>query len=273
VRLAVSNIAWDTGADDAAASVLVREGVDGIELAPTKWRADAFDAPARDVATLRTQWEDRGLPVVAMQSLLFGRPELQLLTNEPERRALLDHLRKVADLAAGVGARALVFGSPKNRVRGDRPLDESMNIARDLFRALAPHARDRGVTFCIEANPPEYGCDFITRTPDAAELCRRIDDPSVGVNVDLGGIIIGGEDPAASIADAAPFVRHVHASEPQLAALASTAVHERAASALREMNYDGWISIEMRAAPAADQLAALERAIRLVKRAYATVPG
>ena len=273
MKLAVSNIAWDASADDSVASLLAREGVTGIELAPTKWRADAFAAPARDIAALKKEWEDRGLPVVAMQSLLFGRPELQLLTGEHERAALVDHLRRVADFAAGVGARCLVFGSPKNRVRGDRPLEESMSIARDLFRALAAHARERGVTFCIEANPPEYDCDFITTTPDAVELCRRIDDPAVGVNIDLGGIITAGEDPADSIAQAAPFVRHVHASEPQLAALASTAVHERAAAALRDMHYSGWISIEMRAAAPTDQLAALERAIRLVKGAYAGVPG
>ena len=273
MKLAVSNIAWDAGAEDAAASLFAREGVSGIELAPTKWRADAFDAPASDVAALRQEWEDRGLPVVAMQSLLFGRPELQLLAGDRERTALLDHLRRVADFAAGVGARVLVFGSPKNRVRGDRPLDESMTIARDLFRALATHARERGVMFCIEANPPEYDCDFITRTADAVELCRRVDDPSIGVNIDLGGMIIGGEDPVDSIAQAAPFVRHVHASEPQLAALASTAVHERAATALRAMHYSGWISIEMRAAVPNDQLAVLERAIRLVKGAYAVVSG
>ena len=273
MKLAVSNIAWDASGDDAAASLLSREGVRGIELAPTKWRADAFAAPARDIAALRKEWEDRGLPIVAMQSLLFGRPELQLLAGERERGALLDHLRTVADFAAGVGAHGLVFGSPKNRVRGDRPLDESMSLARDLFRALATHSRELGVTFCIEANPPEYDCDFITTTPDAVELCRRIDDPSVGVNIDLGGIIIAGEDPADSIAQAAPFVRHVHASEPQLAGLASTAVHERAAAALRDIEYSGWISIEMRAAAPADQLAALERAIRLVTSAYVSVPG
>jgi hypothetical protein len=39
------------------------------------------------------------------------------------------------------------------------------------------------------------------------------------------------------------------------------------------MNYSGWVSIEMRAAAPTDQLAALERAIRLVKTAYASVPG
>ena len=178
----------------------VREGARGVELAPTKWRAAPFDAPAADVAELRARWEDRGLPIVALQSLLFGRPELQLLAGDLERQALLDHLRKVADFAAAVGAKALVFGSPKNRVRGERPLEESMHIARDAFRTLAPHARDRGVVFCIEANPPAYGCDFITQTSEAVELCRLADDSSIRVNADLGGMILAGEDPASAIA-------------------------------------------------------------------------
>jgi sugar phosphate isomerase/epimerase len=273
VKLAVSNIAWDADADAAAAALLVREGARGVELAPTKWRAAPFDAPAADVAELRARWEDRGLPIVALQSLLFGRPDLQLLAGDLERQALLDHLRKVADFAAAVGAKALVFGSPKNRVRGERPLEESMHIARDAFRTLAPHARDRGVVFCIEANPPAYGCDFITQTSEAVELCRLADDSSIRVNADLGGMILAGEDPASAIANAAPYVAHVHASEPHLAQPSTVAAHERAASALAQGGYSGWISIEMRAPAPDDQLGALERAIRFAKRAYSTVGG
>jgi D-psicose/D-tagatose/L-ribulose 3-epimerase len=273
VKLAVSNIAWDADADDAAAALLVREGARGVELAPTKWRAAPFDAPAADVAELRARWEDRGLPIVSLQSLLFGRPDLQLLAGDAERLALLDHLRKVADFAAAVGARALVFGSPKNRVRGERPLEESMHIARDAFRTLAPHARDRGVVFCIEANPPPYGCDFITQTSEAVELCQLADDSSIRVNADLGGMILAGEDPAGAIANAAPYVAHVHASEPHLAQLSTIAAHERAASALAQGGYSGWISIEMRAPAPDEQLGALERAIRFARRAYSTVGG
>jgi sugar phosphate isomerase/epimerase len=247
--------------------------VRGVELAPTKWRAAPFDASAADVADLRVQWEDRGLPIVSLQSLLFGRPELQLLSGERERQALLDHLRKVADFAAAVGARALVFGSPKNRVRGERPVDEAMRVARDAFHALAPHARDRGVVFCIEANPPAYGCDFITQTSEAVELCQLADDSSVRVNADIGGMILAGEDPASAVAQAASFVAHVHASEPHLGQLSTIAAHERAASALAQAGYSGWVSIEMRAPAPDDQLGALERAILFAKRAYAMVGG
>jgi sugar phosphate isomerase/epimerase len=273
VKLAVSNIAWDPTVDDAAAALLVREGVCGVELAPTKWRPAPFDASAVDLADLRARWEDRGLPIVSLQSLLFGLQELQLLAGDRERQALLDHLRKAADFAAAVGATALVFGSPKNRVRGARSVDEAMHVARDAFRVVAPHARDRGVVFCIEANPPAYGCDFITQTSEAVELCRLTDDSSVRVNADLGGMILAGEDPASAIAHAAPFVAHVHASEPHLGQLSTVAAHESAASALSQAGYSGWVSIEMRAPAPDDQLGALERAIRFAKRAYTIVGG
>lgn len=273
MKLAASNIAWDPSVDDAAASFLVREGVSGVELAPTKWRPEPFDAPAADVADLRARWEDRGLPIVSLQSLLFGRPELQLLAGDRERHALLDHLRKVADFAAAVGAKSLVFGSPKNRVRGERSVGEAMRIARDAFRALAPHARDRGVVFCIEANPPAYGCDFITQTSEAVELCRLADDSSIRLNADLGGMILAGEDPASAIGQAAQYVAHVHASEPHLGQLSTLVAHQRAASALAEAGYSGWVSIEMRAPAPADQLEALERAIQFTKRAYAMLGG
>ncbi len=143
-----------------------------------------------------------------------------------------------------------------------------MAVARDAFRALALHARERGVAFCIEANPPHYGCDFITRTADAVELCRLVEDRSIRVNADLGGMMLTAEDPADSISRAAPFVGHVHASEPHLAELSSIDAHERAASALVAMEYSGWISIEMRAPTSAEQMPALERAIRIAKQAY-----
>jgi len=271
VKLAVSNIAWDSNVDDAAAALLVREGVSGVELAPTKWRSAPFAASAADVADLRANWEDRGLSIVSLQSLLFGRPELQLLAGDRERQALVDHLRKVADFAAAVGATTLVFGSPKNRVRGERSVDEAMHVARDVFRALAPHARDRGVVFCIEANPAAYGCDFITQTSEAAELCQLADDSSIRVNADVGGMILAGEDPASAIAQAAQHVAHVHVSEPHLGQLSTIAAHQSAASALAQAAYSGWVSIEMRAPAPDDQLGALERAIHFTKRAYAMV--
>src|SRR5690348_7446484 len=97
LRLAVSNIAWMPEEDDAVAEVLCREGVGGVEIAPTKWRERPLHASAGDVAAFRRTWEDRGLPIVSMQSLLYGRPDLQLFGDENKRTATVEYLRRMID--------------------------------------------------------------------------------------------------------------------------------------------------------------------------------
>ncbi|HMA24546.1 MAG TPA: TIM barrel protein, partial [Gemmatimonadaceae bacterium] len=162
MKLAVSNIAWDPTQDVEIAELLRREGVGGVEIAPTKWRERPLEASSSDIASYRRAWEDRGLPIVSMQSLLFGRPNLQLFGDARSRAEMLDYLRDVITLGAALGARSLVFGSPKNRLRHSLPVADASDIAESFFRAIGDHARNHGVIFCIEANPPAYGCDFVT---------------------------------------------------------------------------------------------------------------
>jgi D-psicose/D-tagatose/L-ribulose 3-epimerase len=270
-RLAISNIAWEPDEDDAIADVLRRAGVTGVELAPTKWRERPFEASAADVAAYRRSWEDRGLRVVSLQSLLFGRPDLQLFGDDATRAALSDFLRRIIDFGAALGAHALVFGSPKNRLRGTLTIAEAADIAAPFLRELGEHADQRGIAFCIEANPPEYGCDFVTTTSEAIALCARVDHPRVRINADLGGMTMAGEHVSRSIHSANDLIAHMHASEPHLVELGSAAAgadHSAAARALKEIGYGGWLSIEMRAWAGGGNVAAVQRALRLAKGCY-----
>lgn len=274
LRLAVSNIAWDPSEDDAIAAVLRRENVPAIELAPTKWRADAFTAPTADVQAFRRAWNDRGLEIVSLQSLLFGRPELQLFGDAAVRQAMIDFLCRTLDFASAVGAGAVVYGSPKNRVRGEIALADAMRIAADVLRDVGAHAAERGVRFCVEANPPGYGCDFVRTTREAIELCKLVDHPAVVVNGDLGGMTMSGEDPRTSIELAGARLGHFHASEPNLVELGAEADHVRAAEGLAAIRYPHWVSIEMRAADGGRRtadganIAAVTRAVQRAKAAY-----
>lgn len=268
MKLAVSSIAWRPAEEAAIAEMLRREAIDAVELAPTTWRERPLDAPQGDVLALRRWWGDRGIAIVSLQSLLFGRPELQLFGSDSSRAAMLDHLRRTVDFAALLGARALVFGSPKNRRRDGMSPHEALSRAGDFFGEIGEYAHDRGAALCIEANPPAYGCDFITTTAEAVELCRTIAHPGVRVNGDLGGMVLSQEDIAQSISLAAPLLGHFHASEPHLAETGSVADHARAGAALRAAGYAGCVSIEMRAAEEGENTAAVERAVRRVRADY-----
>lgn len=269
-RLAVSNIAWDATDDDEIAALLTRLGVAGVEIAPTKWRSNPIASAAAERAAYRQLWEDRGLPIVAMQALLFGQPQLRLFADASSRVAMAAYLRGIIELGAALGAGALVFGSPKNRARNGLAMSAALDIATDFFAELGAHAVEHGTTLCIEANPPAYGCDFITTTAEAVDLCNRIASPGVRVNGDLGAITMSGDDPATTIASAASLLGHFHASEPQLAELGAASDHASARRALSAARYGGWISIEMRDAGAEHRRAAIERAVLLAQRSYGT---
>jgi len=268
MRLAVSNIAWDRSEDDRVAEILRREGVTGVEIAPTKWRDDPLRASAADVEGLRREWSDRGLRIVSLQSLLFGRPDLQLFGSDASRAAMLEHLERTIDLGSALGAHALVFGSPGNRKRGSLSLADATSIAVEFFQRLGAYAHERGTTVCLEANPVEYGCDFVTTTADAVELCNAVDQRGIGVNGDLGGIMMAGENPASALECAGSRLVHVHASEPRLAELSARDEHVVTGKALEKMRYGGWVSVEMRAVGDGENVSAVERAVKIARVVY-----
>src|SRR5207302_1508042 len=157
MNLAMSAIAWEPSEDEAAASVLREHGFTGVELAPTKIFPRPDSATGAEVAACRAVWSRRGLRIVAMQALLFGRPELTVFGESREQT--LEYLSGVARLGGRLGAGALVFGSPRNRARGSMPAAEAWRAAVEFFRALGSAAAGAGTCVCIEPNPPRYGAD------------------------------------------------------------------------------------------------------------------
>lgn len=267
MRLAVSSIAWTADQDAVVAPLLADAGVGGIELAPTRVWPDL--AAARDAAVRdhRRFWEDHGLAVPAMQALLYGRDDLLLFGSDAGRQAMLTCLGHAVRIGALLGARVLVFGSPRNRLRGPLGAGQALAIAVPFFRTLGALADQHGVAIGIEANPTEYGCDFLTNHAELRQFVAEVDHPGIVHHVDLGGAILAGEDPAAVVTDASPL-RHFHASTPHLAPpLPGSGPLIRALGALSRSGYQGWVSLEMRR-QAGDPVGAVLQAVRAVGEAH-----
>ncbi len=265
MKLAISNIAFKTHDDPEMLQVLRHCGVTGIEIAPTKVWPSWQGASMAAAAELRRTLEAQGFSVPAFQAILFGRNDLRVFDQETWP-AFEEHMRLVADLAAAMGAGVLVFGSPKNRRRGQLPMSRAIPQALKLFRRLGKICAERGVTIGLEHNPPEYGCDFVTCAADAAELTAQVDSEGFALHLDAGGMHMCGGDIAGVIRSVGPFV-HYHASEPMLdnPARARSVDHAAAAGALVEVGYGGWVSLEMKGPNSPDDV---RQALELVARAY-----
>lgn len=244
MRIAFSNIAWPVDAQDTVARSLVEAGVSGVEIAPTMIWPDPTTVSRAEADAVRTWWAERGIEVVAMQALLYGRPELTIFEHEQARRNTLDYLRGIFRLAGWLGARRLVFGSPRNRKAGDLDPQERDRIAVAFFSEAGRLANACDVMLCIEANPTDYGCDYINTVAEARQLVTAVDSPGFGLHLDTGGMTLTGES-ADAIRGIVPD--HFHISEPFLGMVGrGDADHRAFAFALRDSGYDGWCSVEMR---------------------------
>jgi D-psicose/D-tagatose/L-ribulose 3-epimerase len=268
MEIAVSNIAWDESEDTQVAEMLQGMGVKHLEIAPTKIWPEPLEVSDEDIANVQSFWSQYGIDIVAFQSMMFKRPDLQIFGSNSQEG--LDYLNKFIDLAGRMGASAMVFGSPKNRLKGDIETSKALDLAERFFHKLGNTAATNHVFFCIEPNPTAYNCDFITTAQQGIDLVQKIDNPGFGLHLDMGGMTLAGDDSAASIKKAAKVLRHFHVSAPFLGQVEDKAdIDYRAASqALKQIGYDKYISIEMRPGEIGENAERVRKAVKFTQEVF-----
>jgi D-psicose/D-tagatose/L-ribulose 3-epimerase len=268
MKLSISNIAWLPEEEKTIAALLRAEGVRHVEVAPTRIADDPRSLSRAALRDYRAFWNDHGISIGAMQSLLFNRPELHIFRSDDSMNATVDYLSVIIDIGVQLGATVLVFGSPKQRtIAGISPSDVASRET-EFFWRVSKAAAAAGMHFCIEPNPPAYGCDYVNTIDDAVALLKRFGLQGLGLHADAAAMTMVADAPETLIA-LAPMLQHFHISEPALALIGSGGVpHERFAAALREGGYRWLVSIEMRAGALGENAARVRTALATARAAY-----
>lgn len=249
-RCSVSNLAFPDVPVRHIAPLLKNAGVSGVEIAPTViWGTNLTGVSPRHVVEQTVLWSAHGIHVSAVQSLLFGRPDLQLFDRDTWP-AMRDHLRTVLDIASGLGTSIAVFGSPKNRIKGDLSTADAHSIAAEFLSSLLPDLYAADVVLTLEPNAPQYGADYLTTYADVVTLATLVNSPWVRPQIDTGCLIMAGDDPVAAARLHRPT--HVHVSVPNLHGYGGPTDHKALSAALTDSGYDGWITLEMLPAATGD---------------------
>jgi sugar phosphate isomerase/epimerase len=240
-----------------------------VELAPTKVWSQPLTVSDREVAEYRRFWDSHGIQIVAMQALLFGRPDLQVFGDASIQAATLAHVGGMCRMAQRLGARVLVFGSPKNRLRGDLDANTALRTATDFFRRLGDIAEQHNVLIGIESNPTVYGCDFLTTGIEAARFVEHVGHPAIALHLDTACLALSGESPGPLLRSYGRFVRHIHISEPRLQPIhASTLDHSMFSREIVGSGYGRWLSIEMQAPNGEFDERTLDESLAFVRKHY-----
>lgn len=270
MKLCVSNIAWDSSQDPAAADILSSHGIEAVEIAPTKYWPAPCAPTANQLDSCQQFWSEKLVPIRAMQALLFGMPKLSIF-DQAVANETRDYLIHILTLGASLGAQRFVFGSPKNRDRGNLNDTDAIHLATEFFTPIADAAWRLGVVFCIEPNPTVYACNFMTNTEEALAVVKKVDHPALGIHLDTGIMCLNRESAEMSIAAAGNRLCHFHVSEPQLAPVSDEGPvdHALIAQVLRSIDYKGIVSVEMRSAEnPAENLERLKIACDVLNRYY-----
>lgn len=272
MKLVVSNIAWTNEEEATVAEKLQSLGIKYVEIAPTKKWHDPTKAHAKGIADYKLFWQAYGIEIVAFQSMLFNRPDLKIFESEEKRRETLEYLKEFTRLASDFGAGVMVFGSPKNRQRGELDNKSAQKIAINFFKKIGVIAEKLGIKFCIEPNPTAYACDFVVNTKEGIELVNMVGSLGFGLHLDIAGMTLAGDDIEASIRAASPFLEHFHISSPYLEQVddRDDVQHRAAAATLKEVGYKGFVSIEMRPGENGENVARVEKAVTFAKSIYSS---
>ena len=269
MKISISNIAWQNPEEEGIADLMQTLGIRGVEVAPTKIWSSPLTASNGEIAEYKKFWNARGIEIVSLQALLYGRSNLKIFESAENRKETRDYLTGIIQLGEKLGVRVLVFGSPKNRRVENLKPKEAERIARDFFFEMGEIAKKHNVTLCIEPNPILYSCNFVNTSTQGLELVKAVGHEGFGLHLDAAGMTLSEEEIEPAIAKCVDRICHFHISEPYLATVGTGIVeHRRFAKALKQGNYQGWTSVEMKAQDADSNYINVETALKTALKYY-----
>ena len=246
-RHAICNEAFDKWDFAEACRVMKRLGYEGIEIAPFTLAEDPVEVSGERREELRRIMAGEGLEFVGLHWLMVSPKGLHVTTPDTAlRERSWQHIRNLIDLCADLGPNGvMVFGSPKQRsTEGGASVAEATRNYVEGLRAVSGQAEDRGVKILIEALPREQ-TDVVLTLDEAVEHVKAIASPAIQTMFDTHNAI----DEVAVHADLVEkhfaWIRHVHVNEndgrhPGTGNYDFVSLFRR----LKQLNYQGWISME-----------------------------
>ena len=221
-------------------------GYEGLEVSPFTLADSAEQVTAARRAELRRSAEARGIEILGLHWLLVKPPGLYITHPDPVvRRRTADYFRQLVDLCADLGGKVMVIGSPRQRsLLPGVTLEQAAEFAKEVFRPSLDPAARRGVTLAFEPLGPAE-TDFMNTVDQSIDLVKQINHPNFRLNIDVKAMSSEAVPIPDVIRAAKGYVAHVQVNDPNLLGPGMGEVaYEPIIAALREIGYDGWLSVE-----------------------------
>lgn len=212
-------------------------GYDGIELF-------LGEGDITHYSKLGTQFSNIDMGVTCVASLApeenIASPDLKI------RMAGLDKLKWSIDMGAAVNAEVICgpFHSSFAYFTRQPPTLEERQWSVEMLQKTAEYAQNSGIMLAPEALN-RFECYLYNTMADLSTLVEQVNHPNLGAMYDTHHGNIEEKSQSEAIKHIAPYLKHVHISENDRGTPGSGQVNwEAVFKTLKEINYDGWLTIE-----------------------------
>jgi D-psicose/D-tagatose/L-ribulose 3-epimerase len=201
----------------AQCALAATSGYDGIEIAPFTLSDDPPRLTAAQRRDIRETAADNGLSITSLHYLLRAPAGLSITSPDDEQRhRTIEVMRGLCLLAADLGAKVLVHGSPDQRRLANDADHDGRKRGVDCFAAVAQAATSAGVVYCIEPLSRDQTA-FVNTIEDATDIVHQIGSPSIRTMLDCSSAALTETE---SIPDLirrwfpTGLISHVHFNDP-----------------------------------------------------------
>lgn len=221
--------------------VLAEIGYDGIEIgaAAPHGFPDYLDADRR--SAIVAHLDRAGLEVSAVCPALGGGPGYNPVSPDaPEREAGLRYMQACIDLARDLSCeQVIVLGGYR---RYGQTYADAWNLARENLKACADYADGRGVRLVVEPTPADS--NLLEHAGDCVRLIEEA-DVAAGVMLDTFHMFHRNDELRDALRAAGDRLAYIHVSDEGRDAPGTHRTFESLVHELRELGYDGWLSMEI----------------------------
>ncbi len=222
-------------------------GYRGIEIAPFTIAEDVRDISVARRTEIRREADRAGLEVLGLHWLLARTKGLHLTSPDRDvRRKTTAYLAALARFCADLGGKLLIFGSPQQRnLLPGVGRARGMQYAAEVIGQLLPVLETTGVVLALEPLSPRT-TTFLSTAAEAVELIDSVDSPRCRLILDCNAMSTESAPAPDLIRKYRSLLVHFHANDPNgqgpgFGQLDFLPIF----NALRQIDYRGWVSVEV----------------------------
>lgn len=247
MKFAICNEIFQGWKIDDVFGCCARLGYDAVEIAPFTLAKYVTDIPAAERVRICKAAAQAGLAISGLHWVLAQTEGLYVTSPEAAtRERTARYFCDLVDFCADLGGRVIVVGSPKQRsLLPGVTQEQAWAWAAEVFRPAVLSAESRGVTICFEPLPAE-DTNFITTAEEAVRFVRGQSSPNFKVILDVRAMTSEAKPIPQIIRESRGEFAYVHANDANMKGPGFGDVDFRPiAAALREVGYDGTVSVEV----------------------------